>query len=387
MTCPASLRADITRLDHGGSATNTLVTIEGLSKQGFSVELIYGLTRDNTGSLRETLQIEDISYLYLPEMVRSIHPKHDRRAYKEILAYLKSVHVDIIHTHSSKAGVLGRLAARKCGIPVVHTPHGHVFYGYFNPILSWIYILIERWMARCTARLISLTDLETRQGLARHIGKKDQYITIPSGIPVCRFQQIPSELGMDFRVQHEIRDEFIWLSVGRLTAIKGFDILLKAFATLENEHMVLVIVGDGEEKKALHKLAKALGLENRVKFTGECENIRPALSAANAFVLASRNEGMGRVFIEAMASGLPVVGTEVGGVPEVIEPHVSGLLVPPENPVALAAAMKEMVENQEMRHEMGLHAAASVYPKYDQETMVNSIAQVYRDVLQERASS
>lgn len=361
------------------------MTLEGLIKRGFGVELIYGRTRDDPAALKHTLLTHDIPYLYLPEMIRSVHLVHDRTAYREILAYMQSVHVDLVHTHSSKAGVLGRLAARKCGLPVVHTAHGHVFYGYFNPLVSWFFIAIEQWMARYTDRLISLTDLETRQGLARFIGRREQYVTVPSGVPVAHFRDIPSELGMGFRVQHEIHDEFIWLSVGRLTPIKGHDVLIKAFAAMPHERMCLILVGDGEEKAALQKLAQRLGVQAQVKFMGGCEDIRPALSAANAFVLASRNEGMGRVFIEAMAAGLPVIGTATGGVPEVVEEGVTGLLVKPGHVNELAAAMTRLYQDRELRHAMRARAPEAVYPKYDQETMIDRIAQVYRDVLAERS--
>ncbi|MCG2658636.1 MAG: glycosyltransferase family 4 protein [Kiritimatiellae bacterium] len=374
----------ITRLDCGGSATDTIVTADLLRNHDFQTAIAFGPTSDPDNSVRELLASRKIPFFYLPDLIRNPSPLRDLSALNGILKLLKKERFDLVHTHTSKAGTLGRLAAHWRGIPVVHTPHGHIFYGYFGSAVTAFYVFVERRMARYTARIISLTDNETRESLERGIGRPEQYATIPSGVPLSLFRDIPRNMGMILRNSLQIpSDAFVFLSVGRLVPIKGFDILLKAFARADfkGKHVFLIIVGDGEERHALESLAGQLGITARVRWAGELRDIRGALSAADAFVLASRNEGMGSVYIEAMAAGLPVIGTAVGGVPSVIQDRRTGLLVAGENPGMLARALTEMALNDELRGAMGKNAANSVFPRYDEDTTVARIAALYREVL------
>lgn len=374
----------ITRLDCGGSATDTIVTADLLRNHNFQTALAFGLTRDPDNSVRKLLASRKIPFFYMPDLVRNPAPWRDLSALNGISKLLKKERFDLVHTHTSKAGTLGRLAAHRCGIPVVHTPHGHIFYGYFTPLATAFYVSVERWMARYTARIISLTDNETRESLKRGIGRPEQYATIPTGAPLSLFRNIPESMGAKFREILRISPEaFVFLSVGRLVHIKGFDILIKAFARADfgGRNVFLVIVGDGKKRFSIEALVVRLGVAARVWFTGELRDIRAALSAADAFVLASRNEGMGSVYIEAMAAGLPVIGAAVGGVPEVIHDRRTGLLVAGEDPDALAHAMAEMALNDELRTALGKNAAGSLSPEYDEAAAVARIAGLYREVL------
>ncbi|MDO9543392.1 MAG: glycosyltransferase family 4 protein [Kiritimatiellia bacterium] len=391
----------ITRLDCGGSATDTIVTADLLRKHNFQTALAFGFTprfagptSDPDNSARELLASRKIPCFYLPDLIRNPSPWRDFSALRSISNLLKKERFDLVHTHTSKAGTLGRLAARRCGIPVVHTPHGHIFYGYFGPVLTAFYVSVERRMARLTTRIISLTDNETRESLERGIGWPEQYVSIPTGVPLSFFRDIPESMGEHFRKTLDIPPEvFVFLSVGRLVHIKGFDILIKAFARADfsatggsasggkEKNVFLIIVGDGEKRLSIESLVVKLGVAPKVRFAGELRDIRVALSAADAFVLASRNEGMGSVYIEAMASGLPVIGTAVGGVPSVIQDRRTGLLVAGEDPDALARALAEMALNDELRAAMGKNAASSISPEYDEEASVVRIAALYREVL------
>lgn len=384
----------ITRLDCGGSATDTIVTVDRLRNHNFQTALAFGLTRVPDESVHALLAARKIPCFYLPPLVRNPSPGRDISALNGIFKLLKKEQFDLVHTHTSKAGTLGRLAAHWQGIPAVHTPHGHVFYGYFGPALTAVYVCVERLMARWTARIISLTDDETRESLERGLGRPEQYVTIPSGVPLALFKDIPGNLGAVFRNNLQIPPEaLVFLSVGRLVPIKGFDILLKAFARAgfsaangcaagaKGKNIFLVIGGDGEERRSLEALAGQLGITPQLRFAGEIRDIRGALSAADAFVLASRNEGLGRVYIEAMAAGLPVIGTAVGGVPSVIRDRQTGLLVAGEDPEKMARALCAMAADDELRLTMGKNAADSISPKYDEDAMVARIAALYREVL------
>lgn len=323
---------------------------------------------------------------FVPDLVRNPSPLSDFRALQNIKKIIREGKFDLVHTHTSKAGVIGRMAAHTCGVPAVHTPHGHVFYGYFGALLTRVFVYAERMMARNTGKIISLTDIETRESLENRIGSPGQYITIHSGVPLSPFREIPAAAGVKFRREFDIpADTFLFISIGRLVPIKGFDILIKAMAEAKfNCPTWLAITGDGEERNNLEKAAALCGIAERIRFTGALADIRPALSAANMFVLASRNEGMGRVFIEAMAASLPVIGTAVGGVPSLITEGKTGMLVPGENPAALARAMEKATVATEAMKELGTNAAAMVYPEYDETTMIDRLAALYREVLEKQ---
>jgi glycosyltransferase involved in cell wall biosynthesis len=386
-TAPRILHV-ITRLDRGGSTTNTLTSVRLQRNRQFETALAYGVTRPPPDSLVQTLRAEGIACHFLPSLVRDPAPWRDAAAFLALLRLLRRERYDLVHTHTSKAGVLGRLAAARVGLPAVHTAHGHVFYGYFGPILTRAFVLVERAMARRSARLVSLTDAETRESLERRIGRPEQYVTIPSGVPLARFRNLDPALGASFRARWAIPpDAVLIVSVGRLTAVKGFDLLLPAFAQTRFPESpgFLALVGDGEERSALERLAGALGVRSRVIFTGDLDDVRSALAAADFFVLASRNEGMGRAIVEAMAAGLPAVAPAVGGVPEVIRHGENGLVVPTGDPAALAAALGTLASDPARRRAMGRRAAEWVYPRFDEATMVDALAALYREVLAEHA--
>ena len=374
----------ITRLDFGGSATNTIASVDHLRKHGFDTSLAYGATHDPDGSIESALREIGVPRINLPYLHRSPSVLNDLRALSSIKRLLKKERFDLVHTHTSKAGILGRIAAHACGLPAVHTPHGHVFYGYFGPVLTKLFVYIERWMAPHTARIISLTDIETRESLEKGIGRPEQYVTIHSGVPLSKFRAPLPEIRVQFRRRMKIPPEaFLFVSIGRLVPVKGFDVLIKAFAMADfGAHPVfLAIIGDGKEREALESASINLGVADCVRFTGELKDVNIPLAAADAFVLASRNEGMGRALIEAMAVGLPVIGTAVGGIPSILKNEKSGLLVPGEDPEALSRAMERLAAHPELCSELGTSAAKSVYPEYDEETMIEKLVELYREIL------
>jgi len=250
--------------------------------------------------------------------------------------------------------------------------------------------LLERLLARWTARIVSLTDGETADCLQRRIGRPNQYRTIPSGVRLGDFSNIPASEGAAFRAEQQIApDALVFLSTGRLTAVKGFDVLLRSFwkfAETSAAPAVLVIVGDGEERPGLERLAQDLGIAARLRFCGFRANIRPALRAADVFVLASRNEGMGRSLIEAMAAGLPVIASRVGGIPCFVEHMTTGILVDPGDTEGFAAAMNTLASGVEARLTLGRRGCKAIDPEYDELTMVSRLAEVYESVLRETSS-
>ncbi len=377
----------ITRLDQGGSTTNTLTSVSRQRNRGFDTALAYGITRPKPEKLLQPLIEQGIACHFIPSLVRDPTPWKDVMALRALLRLMRKERYDLAHTHTSKAGVLGRIAAGRIGLPCVHTAHGHIFYGYFGSMLTRMFVLVERFMARRAARLISLTDAETRESIARRIGRPEQYVTIPSGVPLGNFRNPDAALGVAFRAKWAVpHDAVLAVSVGRLTPVKGFDLLLQAFArSLLAQTGYLAIVGDGEDRALLEATANSIGAGSRIIFAGHMDDVLPALAAADFFVLASRNEGMGRAIVEAMAAGLPVVASAVGGVPEVVRHGENGLLVPKCRIPELVASLNQMAADPELRKSMGHNAANWVFPRFDETTMLDSLDNLYREVLLERA--
>jgi glycosyltransferase involved in cell wall biosynthesis len=375
----------ITRLDRGGAALNTLLTVAGLSRR-FRPELIYGSTRESpllARQLRGTTQMTEVAPL-----VREISPLRDLRALLKLYRLIRRGQFDIVHTHSSKAGFLGRIAARLARAPcIVHTPHGHVFGGYAGRLLTWLYILLERWAAPFTDRIVGLTDREIHDHLDHGIGEPWQFVSIPSGVDVERFRTLSLVAGRsEMRASLGVSPEaFLIGSVGRLEPVKGHRYLLEAFATLAPRfpELVLALVGEGELAPALRKLAERAGLSERVLFLGWREDIPALLQALDLFVFPSLNEGMGRALVEAMAAGLPIVAARAGGIPEVLDDGEAGLLVEAASAHALAQGIRELLLDPALRSWLGW-AAWERAQRYSTRVMLRKIEELYRGLLKEK---
>jgi len=374
----------ITRLDPGGSSTNTIETAARLDPQRFDVFLISGRTKDTDGGIEELLKSKCLKYAFFPDLQREIHPWKDIMAFIQLYHFIKKRRFDIVHTHTSKAGILGRFAARCAGVPVViHTPHGHVFYGYFSKALTTVFIWVERTTARITDKIITLTDRGKEEHLEFKIGPTDKFVRIYSGIDLSPKLK-SSDLKHQLKKQWEINGgNFIFGCVGRLDPIKGTTYLIDAMAQVVKKHPKtrLLLVGDGSQKEKLQEQCRALGLLDLVKFTGFQKDPASFIEIMDVFVLASLNEGMGRVILEAMVYGKPIIATKVGGVPELVHEGKNGLLVPPQNADALSAAMIKLVEHQELREEMSKQSKTIVGAQFDLDKMVKDIEGLYNQLL------
>ena len=222
---------------------------------------------------------------------------------------------DVVHTHTSKAGILGRLAAWGRTGAVVHTPHGHIFHGYFGNPKTSFFISLERRMANRTHALVALTRAERDDHLQLRIGRPEQWRVIPSGVDVTGIQKDVTA----WREGHADARKWDAISVGRLAPVKGMERLIHAWARVceMKPEARLAIVGDGEERHRLEQMCHTLNIENYICFEGWCDPI-PYLAAGRCFALLSHNEGMGRVVVEAMASGLPCVVSNVCGLKELV---------------------------------------------------------------------
>ena len=382
----------ITRLDYGGSAQNTMLTALGHDRAQFEPLVVAGYPGcwDAQGGQAATeencrqLEKAAIRWMLLPSLTREVHPIKDAQALWQLIRLFRQEQPALVHTHTSKAGVLGRVAAWLARVPViVHTPHGHVFYGHFGPFRSWLFLQIERVLSALTDRLIALTEAERQDHLDRAVGEADRFAVVPSGIDRERFgrarvqgKQQPDWFGCP-------PEALIVGSVGWLTDVKGHEYLIEAVAKLKPDFpsLHLVIIGSGDRHDALLQQSELAGLRDAVHLLGHRDDIEACLAGMDLFVLPSLNEGMGRALVEAMAAGLPVIASRVGGIPAVISHERTGLLVPPGDASALAEALRRLLDRPEWATQLGLAASRSVDSRYGSVSMVHAIESIFAEAL------
>ena len=365
-----------------GEGTSPLQSIKGVSSS-YEVDLISGPTMGPEGSLEPKIIAAGIPIVRASHLVRPARPWDDVIALRELTDIIRRGRYDIVHTHTSKAGFLGRWAARRAGVPhIVHTPHGHVFDGYFWQPVTQLYIRLEQWAARFTDRMIALTDDEIETYLRHGIGTRRQYTVISSGIELEPFLEahayrdtIREELG--------VRDAIVIGAVGRLEPVKGFDDLLSAAEQVRREipNACFVIVGQGSREAELRRQSAPLG--DAVRFLGYREDIAHIMAGCDIIAVPSRNEGMGRVVVEAGAAGLPVVATAVGGLPHVVDHERTGILTPPGDARSLADALVRLARDPALRAAMGEAARRKMIPAFGVGAMVSAIETVYDELMKE----
>lgn len=370
----------ITRLDVGGAQETAIRICAGLDRRRWSPVLVTGDDPGSGGSLRDHAERSGIPVRTVPSLRGPVRPLDDARAVRDLASFLGQISAGIVHTHSSKAGVIGRLAARRSGIAaVVHTVHGWSFNDTQPALVAATYQGIERFMAKRSNALVvvSRTDLEI--GVAARIGRPEQYHLIRSGIPL----KSPAKLD-----RTAIRSEFGWgdgdvivVSVGRLEPQKDPVGLVDAFASAHarDPRLRLALVGDGGLRESASNNARCRGILDRVDLLGLRYDVADLLAAADVFALASRWEGLPRAVLEATRAGIPVVTTDVGGVREIIEDGVSGRVVPVGDPAAFAAALIETVADPTRARRWAVTAATRL-AEFSEERMVADTAALYEDL-------
>lgn len=355
----------ITRMDMGGSAQNTLLTCLGLDKEKYRVILVTGLSRESHMTGPETESVEagmeearrqGVAIIRVPALVRNVHPFYDALALLSLWRLIRRTRPDIVHTHTSKAGILGRWAAWLARIPVIiHTPHGHVFYGHFASFFSKLFLLTEKLTAPVTHKLVALTRGERDDYVSRRLFTDDRMKIIHSGVDIDSFMKVPVD-GGEKRLELGIPEEAVVVgTVGWLLPIKNPAGLLEAMAPLLKNRpgLYLIFVGKGDLLPALKQKAFEMGVAGQVLFTGWRRDIPELMRVFDVFALPSLNEGMGRVVVEAMASGKPVVAGNVGGIPDMVRHGKNGFLVNPRDTAVLRTAIESLLDDAVLRDMMG----------------------------------
>lgn len=375
----------ITRLCKGGAQENTFHTVRLSNRERFDTDLISGYTRGSEGSIEETVRATGIEILREPALVRQVAPLCDCAALLRLTRLFRQKQYHIVHTHTSKAGFVGRLAAKRAGVPIiVHTPHGNVFDGYFSRPVTRVFVWMERCAARATDRIIELTPKGIEAHLAQKIGRLEQFVTVFSGIDLSPYDGAIERRAETRKALGVGPGDFLVGAVGRLEPVKGFAHFVSAARLIADTvpEARFVLAGQGSLEQELRRQAADLG--NRFQFLGPRDDVPELMAAMDVFVLTSVNEGMGRVLLEAGAAGTPSVATAVGGVPDVIDDGRTGILVPSRNPKAVADTVCRLAHDLGLRRDMARAARARVVPAYGIERMVERIEMLYEELIRER---
>lgn len=385
---PIRVARVIARLNIGGPAQHVTLLTAGLDRARFVTTLITGVVGECEGDFTEAARARGVEPVVIPELGRAIRPSRDLVVLYKLVRLFRRLRPDIVHTHTAKAGALGRLAARMAGVPVtVHTFHGHVLEGYFSPAVTRGFLAIERWLARGTDRLVTVSPRLRAQLLAMGIGRPDQVEVVPLGLDLGRFARAHPGTTSGLRAALGLAPGTPLLgSVGRLVPIKDHPMLFRAVAQLgeDGEAAHLVVVGDGEDRPALARLVQALGVSARVHFLGWRADLETILHELDVVICSSRNEGTPVALIEAMAAGVAVLSTEVGGVADLVTHGETGWLVPPGDPTAMAGAIRHLLAEPNLRARLAAAGRGVALDRHDVAPLIARIERLYTGLINEK---
>jgi len=373
----------ITRLIIGGAQENTVSSVLGLrAKPGMDVQLITGPTTGTEGSLDSALANNSLPLTIVPQLVRPLHPWKDWTAWRELVRLFRAQAPQIVHTHSSKAGVLGRLAAARAGVPiVVHTIHGPSFGSFQGWLANSIFKAAERHAARVTTHFVVVAEAMRQQYLAAGIGHPDQYTTILSGFALAPFLAAANDLQLRARLGLA-PDDIVIGKIARLFKLKGHDDLLTVAPELVRHcpQIRFLFVGDGPWRGRFEKRVRSLGLEKHVVFRGLVPpDAVPALVGIMDLVAhLSLREGLPRALAQALAGARPVVAYDSDGAREVCLENETGFLLQPGDLAGLRKRLLQLAQDRALRERLGRHGQQFVRERFGVERMVDSLYQLYR---------
>ncbi len=372
----------ISRLNVGGPAHHVLLLAQRLDPDQYETLLVAGQEPQGEQRAEPWIAAYQVPVYYLPALRREPGLWHDLRTLVALWRLIRRYKPHLIHTHTAKAGALGRLAAWLAGVPVrVHTYHGHSLEGYFSPIISWFYVQAERLLARITHVVVAISERQRRDLVERfRVAPAHKVRVIPLGFDLERLERYDAQRVSELRA--------MWLGgasgpllgwIGRLVPIKRVDKLLQALAQLKHAHpgLRLVIVGEGPERPTLEALAQKLELTDRVYWAGLRWDMPEVLRALDAVLLVSDNEGTPVTLIEALACGVPVAATPVGGVPDLLEEGRWGYLLHEPLSESLAAFLSQLPQARAQAQA----AQLTIRQRYHASRLVQDIQALYRELL------
>lgn len=384
----------IARLNVGGPAIHATLLTQRLNPQLFDSQLVTGVEGEHEGNMIELMNAGAQNSMFapltptiVPEMGREISPRHDLHTLQLLVRMMRRRRPHIVHTHTAKAGFVGRVAARIARVPVViHTFHGNIFQGYFSPAKTRAFAIIEQTLARSTDRIIVLSQQQKSEILALGIGREPQFRTIPLGLNLEAFVQsgalrgqLRTELGVDAATP-------LVGIVARLVPIKAIPLFLQAAreVTRRKPDALFLVVGDGELRAELENQSRALGIEKSVRFLGFRADLPRIYADLSCVVLCSLNEGLPVAVIEALAAARPVVATDVGSVKNLVTNEQTGILVPSQDVAALAQGIERVLDEPDNARQWAITGRERVYPALGIDRLVDDIEALYREALAQK---
>lgn len=392
----------INRLNLGGPTFIVAYLTRFLSPE-FDTLLVSGMIDDTEESSEFIAEQLGVSPVYIPEMLREINVRKDRKAYLNIKKIIKEFKPDIVHTHAAKAGTIGRLAASACDVPVIlHTFHGHVFHSYFSPFKTRVFLEIERYLAKKSTRIIAISERQKKElGLIYRICDPSKIEVVHIGLDLSSFQENQEEKRKRFRSEYLIdEDEIVISIVGRLVPVKNHQFFLDAMKIIfdnTNKKVRAFIVGDGEERNNLEEYTRKLNLDfvrfteekrkAQVTFTSWRKDVDVVNAGSDIITLCSNNEGTPVSLIEAQAANKPIVTTRVGGITDIVIPNETAFISSKTSVSSFAKNLFILINDDELRNSMGKTGSKFVMEKFSYQRLVEDTASLYRNLLHKKQNS
>jgi glycosyltransferase involved in cell wall biosynthesis len=374
----------ISRLNVGGPALHVLWMCHKLESMGYRSLLVSGSESPREGDMLNLSRELGVTPVMVPEMGREVSPLADLKALLRMTRLLRAARPQIVHTHTAKAGALGRLAAQLTGVPVrVHTHHGHYLHGYFSDARTKTFVFYERLLRRITTHLVTVSDTVRRDLINAGMARAGDISVIPPGLD---FDQPPAPVTGAFRKHLGVAPgDLLVGAVARLVPVKGLDDFLEAARLVLARSLpraaTFVLIGDGDLRPQLEERVRTWGLESRIRFAGIVRDMAGVHADLDLLVLSSRNEGMPVAVIEALASGTPVVATRVGGVPDLLEGIDSAVMVAPGDPARLADAIAAVAADLDEYRGRARRQIAAARQRYSVDRAAADLDRLYRSLL------
>ena len=379
----------IARMITGGADENTLFTVQGLNKDRYEVDLIMGEEFDE--SIFDKVKNNNFDIIQIKGLKWKLNFLYDPIVLIKLIKLMRKNHYDIVHTHTTKAGILGRIAARIAGVPViVHGLHGSTFEAFNSRLLNWLLFLFEKLTGRFTDAYISVSGVLSEKYVEKRIGKKENYHTVYSGMELETFYRVRGKIDCrkkrrEFGIGIE---DFVIGNVARLETRKGHKFLIDAFKNVVGEqkdnHVKLLIIGEGNKREYLESYVHELNLGDKVIFTGYREDVEELMAMMDIFVLTSLREGLPRVLVQAAAVGIPSIAFNVDGVSEIIRDDYNGFLVRVGDVEQLAKRMIQYIDHKELLVLHGKNGRELIKGKWSIEDMVEKIDKIYQNLVREK---
>ena len=378
----------ITRLIVGGAQENTLLTIKGHLEKGHEVELATGFSPGREGKLLENAQYGDFPVVEFPDMVREISPLHDLKTFFALKKYFKEKKFDCVHTHSSKAGIIGRLAARAAGVPVVvHTVHGQAFHPYQSKLKNRLFIFLERFAARFCDKIYAVAQAMIDQCVTAKVAPEEKYMVVYSGMDTAAFDRAKRDMALreKFGIPENVNTV---VTVARLFPQKGYEYVIPAAKKVLKTHpdTHFLFVGDGPMYDELVAELERENIKDNFHFAGLVPPDAVASCIAQAELLwhLSLHEGLPRAVVQALAVGIPAIGFALDGTPEVVINGETGFTTPAEDICMVAQYTVKLLDDPEMRQRLGNAGKAKVLEQFDWRKMADILEKEYISLLEQK---